>query len=82
MEGRGIKLAGARVLAGACALTSVANVITDLPKLTGSLPSDTGIRWQNPVSKSFLPKTKFRVDNFPEYNLNSLKNFPFIKEFV
>ena len=40
---------------------SVANVITNLPKLTNKELSYTGIGWENPVSKSFLPKTKFRL---------------------
>ena len=39
----------------------VADVISYLPKLTGTMSSDTGIGWKNPVSKTFLPKTKFRV---------------------
>ena len=41
--------------------TSVAYVFTNLPKLTYTELSYTGIGWENPVSKSFLPKTKFRL---------------------
>ena len=41
--------------------TRVADVISYLPKLTGTLSSDTGIVWKNPVFKTLLPKTKFRV---------------------
>ena len=41
--------------------SSVANKITNLPKLTNKELSYTGIGWENPVSKSFLPKTKFRL---------------------
>ena len=41
--------------------TRVADVISYLPKLTGTMSSDTGIGWKNPVSKTFLPKTKFLV---------------------
>ena len=41
--------------------TSVATKITNLPKLTNKELSYTGIGWENPVSKCFLPKTKFRL---------------------
>ena len=44
-----------------CMPISVAYVILYLPKLTGTLSSDTGIGWKNPVFKTLLPKTKFRV---------------------
>ena len=44
-----------------CVVISVAYVISYLPKLTGTLSSDTGIVWKNPVFKTLLPKTKFRV---------------------
>ena len=41
--------------------TSVVTKITNFPKLTNKELSYTGIGWENPVSKSFLPKTKFRL---------------------
>ena len=49
------------IIRGVCVQIRVADVISYLPKLTGTLSSDTGIGWKNPVSKTFLPKTKFRV---------------------
>ena len=43
----------------------VGTLIADLPKLTGILPSYTCIGWKYPVSKSFLPETKFSLSLFP-----------------
>ena len=42
------------------------NVIQDIPKLTGYWLSDTGIGQLYPVSKTFLPKTKFSLSTFPK----------------
>ena len=46
--------------------TSDGNVIQDMPKLTGYWLSDTGIGQLYPVSKTFLPKTKFSLSTFPK----------------
>ena len=46
--------------------SSDGNVIQDMPKLTGYWLSDTGIGQLYPVSKTFLPKTKFSLSTFPQ----------------
>ena len=49
-----------------CLKTSDVNVIQDMPKLTSYWLSDTGIGYLYPVSKTFLPKTKFSFSEFPK----------------
>ena len=46
--------------------TSDGNIIKDMPLLTGDQLSDTGIGQLYPVSKTFLPKTKFSISTFPK----------------
>ena len=46
--------------------TRVGKLITDLPKLNVILPSYTWIGWKYPVSKEFLPETKFGLSIFPD----------------
>ena len=44
--------------------TSDVNVIQDMPKLSDHWLSDTGLGQLYPISKTFLPKTKFSLSIF------------------
>ena len=55
-----------RVLFYAACVNQSWNINYGYPKLTGILPSKTCIGWKYPVSKTFLPKTKFSLSIFPK----------------